>query len=57
MHIFEDATCSRNANNKINALQRMQQSGIMVNNTESVLFEWLENSQHKHFNTISRLLH
>lgn len=56
VHIVEDAVCSRKAEHKFYALQRMQQQGAIINNFESVLFEWLKDSRHQHFATISQLL-
>ena len=56
VHIAEDAVCSRKAEHKANALQRMQQHGAIISNFESVIFEWLKDSRHQHFSTISKLL-
>jgi len=56
VHVVEDAVCSRKAENKFYALQRMQAQGVTISNFESVLFEWLKNSQHEHFPTIAGLL-
>ncbi len=57
VHIIEDAVCSRKAEHKFNALQRMQQQGATISNYESVLFEWIKDSRHEYFAKISRLLH
>ena len=57
VHIVEDAVCSRKTDHKLFALQRMQQQGATLTCHESVLFEWLKNSNHPDFKTISRLLH
>ncbi len=56
VHIVEDAVCSRKAENKFYALQRLQAQGATISNFESVLFEWLKNAQHEHFSTITGLL-
>jgi nicotinamidase-related amidase len=56
VHIIEDATCSRKAEHKFYALQRMQQAGATISNFESVLFEWLKDAQHPHFSEISQFL-
>jgi len=56
VHIVEDAVCSRKAEHKFYALQRLQQQGATISNFESVLFEWLRNSTHEHFKEISNLL-
>ena len=56
VHILEDASCSRKAENKFYALQRMQQAGATISNFESVLFEWLRDAKHTHFSEISQFL-
>ena len=56
VHIVEDAVCSRKTEHKTNALQRLQQYGAIISNFESVIFEWLKDSRHPHFSTISKLL-
>lgn len=56
VHIVEDAVCSRKIEHKLFALQRMQQQGATISCHESVLFEWLRNSNHPDFKSISRLL-
>ena len=54
--VVNDAVCSRQRENYENALQRLQQAGVIICNTESVLFEWLRDSRHEHFKTISALI-
>ncbi|MDH5180672.1 MAG: isochorismatase family protein [Gammaproteobacteria bacterium] len=54
--IAADAVCSRHKQNHKNALKRMAQAGIVISNTESILFEWLRDANHVHFKTISALL-
>lgn len=56
VYVVEDAVCSRNSQHKTNALQRMQRQGVTITNYESVLFEWLRNSQHPEFKSITALL-
>lgn len=56
VHIVADAICSRKAEHKFYALQRMQQLGATITNYESVLFEWLKDSSHPEFKNISKLL-
>ncbi len=56
VHIAEDAICSRKAEHKFYALQRMQQQGATITNYESVLFEWVRDSTHPEFKNISGLL-
>jgi nicotinamidase-related amidase len=54
--VVEDATSSRSPANHQNAMQRLRQAGVIVANTESVVFEWLRVSTHEHFKAISTLL-
>ena len=54
--VVEDAVCSRHKQNHKNALARMRQAGIIVSNTESVIFEWLRDASHPDFKSLSRLL-
>jgi len=54
--VVEDAVCSRTEKNKDNALQRLAQAGVVICNTESVLFEWLQDAKHEHFRTLSKLI-
>lgn len=56
VHVAEDAICSRKAEHKFYALQRMQQQGATITNYESVLFEWVKDSAHPEFKSISGLL-
>lgn len=54
--VVEDAVCSRSAEHKRNALQRLSQAGVIVTNHESVLFEWMRDAKHPQFKFISGLL-
>ena len=54
--VLEDAVISRNPENKRNALNRMRQAGIIISNTESLVFEWLGVAQGGVFKTISQLV-
>lgn len=54
--VVEDAVLSRNAANKTNALTRLRQAGIVVSNTESVIFEWLGKAEGEAFKTLSKLI-
>lgn len=54
--VVADATCSRHIDNWRNAMARLRQAGVIVTNTESVLFEWLRDARHEQFKTISALL-
>lgn len=54
--VVEDAVCSRQERHHRNAMERMRSAGIVVSNTESVLFEWLRDAAHEHFKAISALI-
>lgn len=54
--VVEDAIISRNPKNKLNALNRLRQAGIIVTNTESVVFEWLKVAEGDAFKKISQLV-
>lgn len=54
--VVEDAVCARTEERHHNALARLRHSGVVVTNTESVLFEWLRDATHKEFKNISRLI-
>lgn len=54
--VVEDAVLSRNPANKTNAINRLQQAGCVITNTESVLFEWLGNANHEAFKLVSKLI-
>lgn len=54
--VVEDACCSRNQEHHANAMHRLRAAGVVVTNTESVVFEWLRDARHEHFKAISTLL-
>lgn len=54
--VVEDGICSREQENKDNAIDRLRQAGVVVTNAESVLFEWLRDAQHSEFRTLSKLI-
>lgn len=54
--VVEDACCSRNPANHANAMHRLRSAGVVVTNTESVLFEWLRDARHAQFKAISALV-
>ncbi len=54
--VVEDAVCSRTGEHHQNALARLRHNGVVVTNTESVLFEWLRDATHAQFKNISRLI-
>ena len=55
VYVVSDAICSRSPQNRENAINRMRQCGIMVTNTESVVFEWLGDAEHPKFRDLSKL--
>jgi len=54
--VVGDAICSRRLENYQNALERMQQCGIVVTGAESVIFEWLGDARHEHFKEIVAMM-
>lgn len=56
VYVVEDAVCARHALHHRNAMARMRQAGIVITNTESVIFEWLRDASHEHFREISALM-
>lgn len=54
--VVEDACCSRNREHHANAMHRLRAAGVVVTNTESVVFEWLRDARHEHFKAISALV-
>jgi len=54
--VIQDAVCSRTKSNHQNALARMSKTNAVISNTESLLFEWLEDASHPHFKTASKLI-
>lgn len=54
--VVEDAVISRKPANKANALYRLRQAGVIVTNTESVVFEWLRVAEGDAFKQISKLI-
>jgi nicotinamidase-related amidase len=54
--VVEDAVCSRDPRNAANALARLRQGGVIVTNTESVLFEWLGDAAHPDFKAVTALI-
>ena len=54
--VIEDALASRHKHHHQNALSRLRQAGIIVSNTESLLFEWLRDASHPDFKTLSALI-
>ncbi len=54
--VIKDACCSRAPANHHNAMSRLRRAGVIVTNTESVVFEWLRDAAHPHFKTLSALI-
>lgn len=54
--VVEDAVASRTEANRANGLARLRASGVIVTNTESVLFEWLRDAGHPAFKRLSALI-
>jgi nicotinamidase-related amidase len=54
--VVADAICSRTEANHANALARLQGAGVVVTNSESVVFEWLRDAGNEHFRAISKLI-
>lgn len=54
--VAEDAVISRNPENKRNALNRMREAGVIITNTESLVFEWLGVAEGDVFKKISQLI-
>ena len=56
IYVVEDAVCSRKKLNHKNAIERLRQSGVIITNTESVIFEWLRDAAHPKFKELSKLI-
>lgn len=54
--VVEDAIISRRPENKANALNRLRQAGVVITNTESVVFEWLGKAEGEAFKKISQMI-
>lgn len=54
--VAEDAVISRNPSHHANALQRLRLAGVIVSNTESIVFEWLGAAEGDAFKQISKLI-
>jgi nicotinamidase-related amidase len=54
--VIADACFSRNPANHANAMHRLGAAGVIVGNTESLVFEWLRDAGHAQFKAISALL-
>ena len=54
--VVEDAVISRNPAHHANAMARLREAGVIVTNTESVMFEWLKVAEGDVFKQVSRLI-
>ncbi len=54
--VIADAVCSRQRESYETALIRMRQTGIVISDAESILFEWLKDANHEQFKSIQSLL-
>ena len=54
--IAEDAVSSRKKFNHKNAMKRLRHEGVIISNTESILFEWLRDAMHPEFKMLSKLI-
>jgi hypothetical protein len=54
--VVEDAVTSRDPANKNGALSRLRHAGVIVSNTESVVFEWLKIAEGDAFKQIRKLI-
>jgi nicotinamidase-related amidase len=54
--VISDACCSRTAANHASAMDRLRAAGVVVANTESIVFEWLRDARHPQFKALSALL-
>ena len=54
--VVADAVSSRQRDSYETALQRLRQAGIILCDTESVLYEWFRGTQHEHFAPVQTLL-
>ena len=56
VYVVEDAVISRHPANHANAMSRLRHAGVVVTNTESVVFEWLKVAECDAFKQIARLI-
>lgn len=54
--VVEDAVISRNSAHHANAMARLRDRGVIISNTESVVFEWLKVAEGDAFKQIARLI-
>lgn len=56
VYIPQECVASRTLANKNNALQQMQQAGVIISNIETLLFQLLQDAKHPQFKVISKLI-
>lgn len=56
VHIVSDACSSRSLDNHNVALSRLQNAGVIISHTESVLFELLKTAENPAFKNISKMI-
>ena len=54
--VVEDAILSRSSLHHQNAIHRLRSEGIVVTNSESVMFEWLRVAEGDQFKAIAKLI-
>ena len=54
--VVEDATMSRSSLHHQNAIARLRSEGVVITNSESVIFEWLRVAEGDHFKAIAKLI-
>ena len=54
--VVEDATLSRSSLHHQNAIARLRSEGVVITNSESVIFEWLRIAEGDHFKAIAKLI-
>lgn len=54
--VVEDSICSRTLENYQNALSRLSRSDVIMTCAESVLFEWVQDSENPKFRKVQSLL-
>ena len=54
--VVTDAVASRQRENYENAIHRLTQTGITCINSESVVFEWLQDASHQAFKIVSAMV-
>lgn len=56
VHVIADAISSRKEKNKLIAIERMRQSGVFIDSTETVLFQAMKEAGTEEFKQISKFI-